>query len=73
MKKIMAIDVNVIVKKFLTDIDVWIHSVRMSYFGTILDIIDFLLAEGDDVNLEMQEILEESNIRTEHLHKGLIK
>ena len=73
MKKIMAINVNVIVKKFLTDIDVWIHSVRMSYFGTILDIIDFLLAEGDDVNLEMQEILEESNIRTEHLHKGLIK
>ena len=73
MKKIMAINVNVIVKKFLTDIDVWIHSVRMSYFGTILDIIDFLLAEGDDVKLEMQEILEESNIRTEHLHKGLIK
>ena len=73
MKKIMAINVNVIVKKFLTDINVWIHSVRMGYFGTILDIIDFLLAEGDDVNLEMQEILEESNIRTEHLHKGLIK
>ena len=46
---------------------------RTCYVGTIPDINDFLLAEGDDVNLEMEEITEESNIRTEHLTKGLIK
>ena len=46
---------------------------RTCYVGTIPDIYDFLLAEGDDVNLEMQEITEESNIRTEHLTNGLIK
>ena len=46
---------------------------RTCYVGTIPDINDFLLAVGDDVNLEMQEIGEESNIRTGYLPKGLIK
>ena len=48
------------------------HS-RTCYVRSILDIDDFLLAEGNEVNLEMQEIAEESNIRFEHLPKGLIK
>ena len=32
-----------------------------------------LLAEGDEVNLEMQEIAEDNNIKSKHLPKGLIK
>ena len=32
-----------------------------------------LLAEGDEVNLEMQEMAEDNNIKSKHLPKGLIK
>ena len=46
---------------------------RTCYVRSIPDINGFLLAEGDEINLEMQEIAEESNIRSEHLPKGLIK
>ena len=46
---------------------------RTCYVGSIPDINDFLLAEGDEVNLEMEEIVEESNIRFEYLPKGPIK
>ena len=46
---------------------------RTCYVGSIADINVFLLAEGDEVNLEMEEILEESNIRSEYLPKGSIK
>ena len=46
---------------------------RTCYVGSIPNINDFLLAEEDEVNSEMQEITEESNIRSEHLPKVLIK
>ena len=36
---------------------------RTCYVGSIPDINDFLLAKGDEVNLEMQEIAEKSIIR----------
>ena len=42
-------------------------------FQEILIRVEVDEAEGDEVNLEMEEIAEESNIRFEHLPKGLIK
>jgi hypothetical protein len=41
--------------------------------SAVPDINDFLIAEGDDINEEMQEQVEESDVRNDHLPKGLIK
>ena len=40
---------------------------RTCYVGSIPDINDFALAEGNEVNLEIVEIATESNARSEHL------
>ena len=42
-------------------------------FQEILIRVEVDEAEGDEVNLEMEEIAEESNIKFEQLPKGLIK